>query len=691
VAIVLGAVRPGEAVKLPAQHGYQEQLRSYIGSLEVRDFALGRPGDIRLPTGRGQELQLYVLSLLQPPYGSPEPDAIVARPEVFTLASIEGNAGHVAVACTGGESAAWLAQWDYTGNPYRDSRPLKRRAFVVAAVDLLMHDALHEQGKARRSDFLGGTLISLAYTYLHVKDVLPAEVRAAYETGLKRMVKKLEKWGPVGTMTDMDLFAAVSLWYAAKAMPDDADVARIAEAYARRLFTGPRFFHPAGYFVDHGCFDTSYNGISLYFTSWAAVISDWEFADQALARAYRLRSHLGLPDPDGNLFGPSHMSSRTSACPPWDQWNWPQRHVAAAMVSDEAFSAVPLPEEPAALKRSAAQAVKALNEQLTPARNIRRKAWKEDHWTRFPHAALDGINGEWFSRLRAMQRGGSPLLRSPFHREETFIREFEGAFTVARKDGYGAVVHYGPISSKGAGKSPYGFGGGCLSAFWTPQTGTVVLGRRRGSQGGKADTFDEWRAWPVHAVSGVTPGGGVFSSARIAGAVAKTSTREERGFIKVEGVMPMRNVAQGEVLKERIDYTRRFQVDGDRLGVRTELKLWGPVAMAELYEVVPVFLREERVQEDVADTQIEFQVGTRWQPATGRVREGVKAIRLTRFKGSVVVALDRPRGVKLSPGKWLDGYQSQVACRNILIDLRDELADDTPQEVVVTWQIRPGP
>ena len=40
----------------------------------------------------------------------------------------------------------WWAGWDYPGNPYRGSRAVRNRAFVMAAVDMIMLDKLHESG-----------------------------------------------------------------------------------------------------------------------------------------------------------------------------------------------------------------------------------------------------------------------------------------------------------------------------------------------------------------------------------------------------------------------------------------------------------------------------------------------------------------------------------------------------------------
>ena len=48
-----------------------------------------------------------------------------------------------------------------------------------------------------------------------------------------------------------------------------------------------------------------------------------------------------------------------------------------------------------------------------------------------------------------------------------------------------------------------GKSGGSLSAFWTPNAGPVILGLRSGMSVHKSfDRLDDWRTWPIHAVSG---------------------------------------------------------------------------------------------------------------------------------------------------------------------------------------------
>ncbi|MFM8271605.1 MAG: hypothetical protein ACKODX_04640, partial [Gemmata sp.] len=86
-------------------------------------------------------------------------------------------------------------------------------------------------------------------------------------------------------------------------------------------------------------------------------------------------------------------------------------------------------------------------------------------------------------------------------------------------------------------------------------------------------------------------------------------------------------------------------------------------------EVLPVYLRDAREQPQAPPTVIEFLIGDRWAPAADTFTANVSAVRLTRFKGTVVVTFERPRRVKLSPAEWADTYLSRGTARNVLIDL----------------------
>jgi hypothetical protein len=575
---------------------------------------------------------------------------------------------------------------------------LKNRAFVVAALDMMMLDAVHERkppAAANRSDALGGTLLILARSYGSIRDQLPGNVRGAYETGLKKFVLRLQEWGPKGAMTDMDLFAPVGLCYAAKYV-NDPDVARIAESYSKRLFTDPKYFRPAGYFVDAGCFDASYNGISLYFTTWAALAGDWPFVREALTKASRLKNYLTLPEPGGKSFyGPSHFNSRTSACSPCDQWGWDYRNIGAAMTTDEAMYLTPLPslEE---LKSVPQKLVRFLNLDLGPIPEL--KPWSavlDSGWDRLSWTSMDFAyeyyRKGFYEQRAKLEAENSPLLQPAFARHGNFIRAFEKDFVMAKFGPFGVIIHTGVVGGDdGNWHRPYGLGGGALSAFWTPEAGPVLLGRRRGIQGNTFDIYDEWRVWPTHAITGIAANGRVVSSARTQRPEAMYKISESTAEIEVKGEMP-RNHAQGEVLTGTIGYTRRFVVNKGGLQIESAVKGDGKDKLAELYEVIPVFLGDgyARRPTNVPPTRIAFRVGEQWTDATSDLMLNVGEIKVTRQRGAIAIQFAKPQRVRLSPANWVDGYFSQATCRNIMIDL---LGDGThpvaPVSASVKYRIR---
>src|SRR5262249_34824010 len=150
------------------------------------------------------------------------------------------------------------------------------------------------------------------------------------------------------------------------------------------------------------------------------------------------------------------------------------------------------------------------------------------------------------ARALKLEQEKSPWLKSPFLREETFVRDFEKCFTVAKQPTYAAIIHTGPVGSPGQEDGlfkfagPLGFGGGQLSAFWTPTAGSVILGRRGGNSWSKSfDTVDQWRTWPIHAVSGCKPDGKVFTSARITRPEVSSALAKNEGTVGVSGVIPV--------------------------------------------------------------------------------------------------------------------------------------------------------
>jgi hypothetical protein len=692
----------------PQEHAYQRALLRYLGTLTEADLAIDVE-PFTVPERVATPVESYRAFLLNNIYASPDTRVMHIPAAHLTLAEMDrGDSVRIPGIPSGARSRpdsvsyAWYATWDFPGNPYRGSRALKLRAFVLNAVDLMLLDRGHDEGKYGRSDFLAGTMIWLAWGHLQCRDVLPPPVRAAYEAGLRRMVDKLVRWGPTGLMTDMDLFVLVSMPMLCRVFPDDAAIRRTATELTERLVTNTQFFQPAGYFRDLGCFDVSYNGISLYMLTWSAALCDWPHVHEALAKAYRLRSHMVLPEVGGGYVGPSHFSSRTSGDAAGDQWNWPQRSFAAAALIDEALPALGMCE-PNGLDaigtprhtKAEADLVLLLNRTLEAPRDFTQAPWAEAHWTSFPAYAPLLVTDELLERLVKLRDERSPLLLPAAARDERYVRDFGGEIVACKTDRYAAILFAGPVGGE-AGKSFHGLGGGTLSAFGTAATGPLIVGRRGGCQGtANPDTYDEASLWPVHAITALTADGAYVSTARCRSPRVAVDAAAKPATLSVEGAIPSRKIRDAEALVGELTYTRRFTMHDDRLTVATTVRGDGRDRLRDMFETIPLYLGSpvrDRQPEDVA---VLVERDGRWVNLTVEAVDGVRRLRLRRRDGVVDLSLDAPGRVQLASQNWQDRYQSRVVCRNILIHLPPPAAwsrDATqPWTTQVGWTLAPVP
>ncbi len=713
-----GEAAPG---RLPQKHEYQKTLRAYMASLKEKDFDHGVTAEIdeSKPVDPDPDYlyRNYLLTLMQQPLvgtkrGTP---AVKAPPASFLLSNIE-RTNAVYIPPVWPEALMSFVQWDFPGNPYRNSRALKLRAFAGAAVQLMMfHDfAEANDGKSPspiRPDWHGYNPVFWAAAYPGFKDALPPDVRTAFETGMKMAGERILSWGIRGESCENDLLAPLGLVYISRAV-GDPEFARKVEAYAKPLFTDPRYISPAGYWVERGGPETGFGGAANLYASWIGLMTDWPFVQSAIERVYRLRGHLILPEPDGRLAGPSHFNARLGSPSYADQQAWDGvRDAAAAMITDEAAQFVALPD-PETLKTAPARRGHMFVEQIREnLRDAKGHYYTDDElttqntmwpWTlrmwmtyNFPisqNPAYEFYRKGTFAHRQALEKAGSPLLKSPFLRGESFFRDFNREFVAVRQPAFAAILHSGPVADQRPddGKAqfggPMGLGGGQLSAFWTPQAGAVILGLRMGMSYDKSfDVLDAWRTWPMHAVSGVTADGRVFTSARNVAPQVACDAKDGGGRITVEGPLVAMKIVKepgasdaakakdlmyDEPLAASNGYARIFTVDGKGIRVETTVGGDGRETMAELYETIPVYLGKGTTQASNANVRIEFQIGGKWVAASEQSADKVQAVRLTRFGGVVIVSFEQPRRVKLSPAEWTDKWLNEGAsARNIMIDL----------------------
>jgi len=697
--------------RLPQSHEYQRILRDHMATLAAEDFAHGVTGTMSGPPAPEDpdfRYRAHLLTLMhQPLVGSKRGvPAINAPPGLFTLDAIESSAEGVLLPPVWPEALMSVVQWNYAGNPYHDNRGLKLRCFVTAAVMLMMaDDYTSRHPEVGPSGRVGYHLVYWASPYPGFKDLLPPRVREAYATGLRRMAERVMEWGPRRRDSAQDAMALVGLWYARQAVDDPAFQAAVA-AHVGRSLDDPSICHPAGYFVDAGGFDAGIAGAANYFAVWLALMSGRDDARRAVERVYRLRAHLILPEPDGSLTAPTQFHTLAGMPAHLDQWAMGgTREHAAAMLTDEAAHLAPLPA-PDILDGAAAKRGRAVQENIRenpvdPARSangyvffandeIASGLWLHSHVHRhkdraglwrmfltynFPASVNPGYEfyppGEHARRLK-MERDSSPLLASPFARGETFVRAFDRAFVVVAQAGFRGILHTGAVGPERADEGvPAGFGGGQLAAFSTPTSGAVLVGRRSGKE---LDAPENWRRWPIHAVSGLTGAGKVFTSGRIVAPEVAADLTAGGGTVTVSGTIPAAQLGQGAVLEGTIAYRRTFRIMPAGVRVETTLTGDGRDRIAELYETLPVFLGERGKGGGAAGgpgpapTAIEFLAAGKWVPADAERRGAVQAVRLTRFAGAVEVRFDAPQAVRLAPADWIDTHLSRAACRTVLID-----------------------
>jgi len=183
------------------------------------------------------------------------------------------------------------------------------------------------------------------------------------------------------------------------------------------------------------------------------------------------------------------------------------------------------------------------------------------------------------------------------------------------------------------------------------------------------DLPETWRTWPVHAVTGVTAAGKLFTSARIQNPDATFDVSNNKATVKVAGVIPPGVIGTEKSLEGKLDFARTFAVDERGMNIETTITGDGKDSIAELYETIPAYLCNGPSQRTNANAKIEFQAGGKWTPATEQYTEKVQAVRLTRFNGAVQIRFDRPRRVKLAPAEWVDTFMTRAICRNVLVDL----------------------
>jgi hypothetical protein len=507
-------------------------------------------------------------------------------------------------------------------------------------------------------------------------------------------VDRLIEWTPRGVLGNIDCIGLVGMAYIANSA-DNPELAAKAKQYAKMIVD--KVVKPAGYVSDGGITDLSYNGLALYHVAWAARISGWDFLDEATRRMLRFKALLTFPDPDGRRWGPSHFTFRTSADPANDQWAFVHREYALALGWPDLAGyhlfdgqrATPLPDTEQDMIGFIEGSFKRINGEIEKQKATPKEAslWGEEHFDVRRNWAVSFYKDGEYQMMREWAAQRPALTRLPIQNKEHYLENLDDKIAIARFPAYAAMAYVGRIGVWG--ENLVGFGGGTLSVFWTPETGSAILSRRRGYQHANKDRLDEWRIWPTNAISGLTKEGKMFTSALVTLPEATIEEKDGGLISSASGQIGEGLSAPENALNKPINYHRVFQFLPAGVTVTNEVSGEGLSEVGSLYEMIPVFIRDAGFQPDVT-IEILFVVGGASQPASDEAVKGVEAILIKRFKGVVRIELDQPRTVMLSPEVWKDTYQSTVEERNVMVDITpasEELAKGTSS---LKYQVLPS-
>ena len=742
----------GRPIALPQTHEYQKVIHKFMASVTERDVTHGVKEIMSVKPASQDPEYLYrnhiYSQMHQPMVGTKRGYcAVNSAPATFTLAMIEQKDG-VYRPPAWPEALISMTLWDYPGNPFFNNRALKLRTFMTSCVHMMMFHDFIERSEGTippkaRPDWHGYNPVWFAMPYPGFKDALPPDVQKAYEAGLKMIGERILRMPVKGESCENNYNAIVGLIYIARAI-NDPEFDKRVEAYAKPFYTDRRFFNPAGYWVERGGIDTGFAGTANWFVAWTALMTDWPWVKEDLAKVYRLRGHLILPEPDGTLTGPSHFNSRLGSPVTLDQWRWDDldrgsaRDYAASLTTDEAAYAVRA-VTPEQLASAPAARVAEFNfhlqenyrvdgmHYLTNEELLERKLmalkWEPRMWFSYDFPASVNPGYEHYPKgARAhreqLEKAASPLLKLPMQRGDNFVRAFEKDFVVARQAGYATILHTGPVGTQSPDDNmfqfagPLGLGGGQVSAFWTPATGSVILGLRVGmSYNESFDKLENWRNWPNHSITGITSAGKIFTSARNARPEVAIDVKDKDSTVTAAGPLvamvvrkdpnekdpaKQRDQMHDAPLDGKLEYKRTFKTDGKGVGVETVITGDGKDTLAELHEAIPIYMGRAVGEKKPVPTEITLQTGGpagAWKPAAETYTDGVTAVKLTRFDGAVVITFATPRRVKISPAEFQDRWLNPgAAARNILIDALDNA--DKPATIngtkTLAYRIEPG-
>ena len=590
-------------------------------------------------------------------------------------------------------------------NPYFGDKSIARRAAVISLVDLVAlaesifyySNPLSTKEGAKygfaHPGHMGFTMTFSAFTLLKVKDVLPPEVVKAWTDGLLWMAEGTNQVKPMGPQ-NMRLSLPVALYYCYLATGLERFKVLSEEWQDKVIYS--EAFSPAGHFWEgtgRGP-DGSYNGIALHRLAELYSISHDQKILELLRKAYRLKNYLTLVEPDGKRIGATHFNDRDPASFADDQFAG--REIQFALEVPDAIPFLkdvrgiwPAVIEPERIRKTIETAHVKPSDRLLTAHGwgLAKKYHDAPHQWGMAGTIPYFLYQQDTAKLMEACAGEHPL---PILAKENFTENFNDEFIVARRPGYHITLYAGRITATDRGETNLagmfegkagnfnGFGGGGISSFWTPEAGTLLIGRHSACEGYERGQFTTrfapgWQDWTNNHVIGKTTEDKILTSARVAQPKLEHQTQGDVETFILSGTMPNKLMKQGPICNANVSYERRFDLFPTHVEVALTLTTDESISFKALYETLPMLLADyTRVV--LIDAKGEVIA------AEGMERvEGVAEMQVLRLDGGVRIIFEKPVVIAQVSQK-IDTVlrPRKISTQALQIELPTELKSGTP-------------
>jgi chitodextrinase len=619
-------------------------------------------------------------------------------------------------------AGAWHYSWDYPGNPNYKLPQLMHRAFAHAIPAMVWTDNSNHQNQNMRTDFLGGSTIRYAVPYSLGKNLLPIQVQQAYEQILIKMFNRLNTWNLVTTFGDMEIQAAVGMYYIAKALNNPVYYSLAA---TRAEFIFEKMISGAGFEKHENGADVVYQGIAQYFMVWlySATQTDpqatslYEWLGDYVDRSCKFINYMTYLEPgpvssQKRVIGPSHFNAANGGALRTFIWgSGLKSFLAGGFYSNhcrtllhnqinDSYHHYPLTTTPAQMRtdmQSFLSSGNYVNQVGTDCKN--NDKWSvtcnnpaaplsdaaENHWTTDTSFAYNYsyYKPGYYQELMNDIANNAEWNKFPHQYSYNYIEELEDInepnagykpwFVVGKSSSLHTIWHLGTLAWRNSNTNIAGFGGGALSSVAT--VAPIIMGSERGNQD-QAFTIDDWRLWPTHHMAGLDSSGKYFGNARdrsLTRSVSRNGNTSVNAIVNgtIDASSNSYTNPGGNITGMTYERQLGFSQSG---GVTVSGKLMsnGTKQASELYEIIPVYLYYELYNNCTTAptecTTISFRVNGAWVTPSTSYTANVTDIRLSRYNAPLYIHFPTPQRVKLSPSEVTLVRETRHH-RNLMIDL----------------------